>query len=76
MVMGSSAGHSTGHSRHSSSPANSALMEPAASNLDRENFIKQLEILCETNKRLGESNDELRDALGVSVNSPNISLYS
>ena len=32
---------------------------------DREQFVRQLEILCETNRRLGESNDELRQALGV-----------
>ena len=30
-----------------------------------EPYVRQLEILCETNKRLGESNDELRDALGL-----------
>ena len=34
-------------------------------NNDREQFVRQLEILCETNRRLGESNDELRQALGV-----------
>ena len=34
-------------------------------NSDREQFVRQLEILCETNRRLGESNDELRQALGV-----------
>ena len=48
------------------STANSTLID-ASSNVDKETFIKQLEILCETNKRLGESNDELRDALGVSL---------
>ncbi|XP_057297532.1 uncharacterized protein LOC130628584 isoform X3 [Hydractinia symbiolongicarpus] len=35
------------------------------SNSDREHFVKQLDVLCETNKRLGESNDELRQALSI-----------
>ena len=34
---------------------------------EREQFAQQLEILAETNRRLGESNDDLRNALSVSL---------
>ena len=33
---------------------------------EREQFAQQLEMLAETNRRLGESNDDLRNALSVS----------
>lgn len=42
-------------------------METSEALGDREHFIQQLEILSETNRRLGQSNDELRNALSVSV---------
>ena len=45
---------------------NSASSTPQK-HVDRERFVHQLEVLCETNRRLGESNDELREALGVRV---------
>lgn len=48
----------------SNSIANTGFLEQSCKS-DKDTFIKQLEILCETNKRLGESNDELRDALGL-----------
>uniref|UniRef100_T2MAA7 Ras and EF-hand domain-containing protein n=1 Tax=Hydra vulgaris TaxID=6087 RepID=T2MAA7_HYDVU len=43
---------------------NSASSTPQK-HVDRERFVRQLEVLCETNRRLGESNDELREALGI-----------
>ncbi|XP_065653947.1 uncharacterized protein LOC136071948 isoform X3 [Hydra vulgaris] len=43
---------------------NSASSTPQK-HVDREQFVRQLEVLCETNRRLGESNDELREALGI-----------
>lgn len=51
--------------RGSRTPESSFVGTPVYVSNDREQFVRQLEILCDTNRRLGESNDELRQALGV-----------
>ena len=50
--------------RAASSVSNHSNMSNV-SRSEREQFSMQLELLAETNRRLGESNDDLRNALSV-----------
>ena len=64
--------NTTSRNRLASAPSNLSSGDSLLAKDEREQFALQLEMLAETNKRLGESNDDLRAALSVGLFEPTL----